>query len=98
MERSRPTVVAENVLFAKSRCCYVRVGFEVLAATSVTGMLCHSLVEIDRRFRGAYCLHYRNDRHADGGSKHHRNAGRFVPDYGATFRKTAVLISVCCPA
>jgi hypothetical protein len=31
-----------------------------------------SLVEADRRFRGAYCLHHQVDyRPDDGGSKHH---------------------------
>jgi hypothetical protein len=28
------------------------------------------LVEIDRRFRGAYCLHHQGDSPDDGGSKH----------------------------
>jgi hypothetical protein len=33
------------------------------------------LVEIDRRFRGAYCLHHRPD---DGSSNHLSNVGQLV--------------------
>jgi hypothetical protein len=39
-----------------------------------------SLVEMDQRFRGAYCPYYHGD---DGGSKHLWNVGQFLPDYTA---------------
>jgi hypothetical protein len=29
-----------------------------------------SLFKVDRRFRGAYCLHYEDDTQGDGGSTH----------------------------
>jgi hypothetical protein len=38
------------------------------------------LVEVHRRFRGAYCLHYQGE---DGGIKHLWNVGQLVPDYTA---------------
>jgi hypothetical protein len=31
-----------------------------------------SLVEVDRRFRGSYCLHHKGDRLDDGGSTSRR--------------------------
>jgi hypothetical protein len=37
-----------------------------------------SLIEIYRRFRGAYFLHHRPD---DGGSKELWNVGKLLPDY-----------------
>jgi hypothetical protein len=39
-----------------------------------------SLVEIDRRFRGAYCLHHQDDRHYEGGSVKRSNTGCKVPE------------------
>jgi hypothetical protein len=43
-----------------------------------------SLVEIDGRFRGAYCLHHQDDDGPDdGGNKHCLNVGQFLPDYTA---------------
>jgi hypothetical protein len=46
-----------------------------------------SLVEIGRRFRGAYCLHHQGDvsthRPEDGGSKHLWNVGQFLRDHTA---------------
>jgi hypothetical protein len=36
-----------------------------------------SLVAIDLRFRGAYCLHHQGDLHDDGGSRHRQ----FLPNY-----------------
>jgi hypothetical protein len=38
-----------------------------------------SLVDIDWRFRGVYCLHHRY-RPGDGGSKHLWNVGQFLRD------------------
>jgi hypothetical protein len=39
------------------------------------------LVEVYRRFRGAYCFHHRgNHRPDDGGCKNLRNVGKFIPD------------------
>jgi hypothetical protein len=46
-----------------------------------------SLVETDRRFRGAHCLHHHGDewvlRPNGGGSKHLWNISQFLPDYMA---------------
>jgi hypothetical protein len=38
-----------------------------------------SLLQVWRRFRGAYCLHHH--RPDDEGSKHLSNVGQFLPDY-----------------
>jgi hypothetical protein len=65
------------------------VRMQVLTATSMKmTVLSHvvpfSLVETDRRFRGAYCLHRQGDDHPNyEGSKHLWNVGEFVPDYMA---------------
>jgi hypothetical protein len=37
-----------------------------------------SLVEIDRRFRGVYCLHHQGD--DNGNTKLFRNVGKLLPD------------------
>jgi hypothetical protein len=42
-----------------------------------SGLLRRSLVDIDRRFRDAYCLHYQGS--GDGGSEHLWNVGQYVP-------------------
>jgi hypothetical protein len=59
--------------------------FQVLTATgmkmTVLGDIAPcSLVEIEWRFRGAYCLHHQGN---DGGSKHLSNVGKLLPDYTA---------------
>jgi hypothetical protein len=42
------------------------------------------LIEVDRRFTGAYCLNYQDDnRPDDGGSKQLRNVGESLQDYKA---------------
>jgi hypothetical protein len=46
-----------------------------------------SLVEIDRRFRGAYCLHQGPNY---GGRKHLWNVGQFLPDNSASFQETVI--------
>jgi hypothetical protein len=48
-----------------------------------------SLLEIDRRFRGACCLHDRCD---DGGSKHLWNIGQFLRDCTATSQKAVIFV------
>jgi hypothetical protein len=65
---------------------YVR--FHVLTAVSTKivafwDIAPWSLVEIDRRFRGEYCLHHRGDRPDDGGSTHLWNVGLLQRDYTA---------------
>jgi hypothetical protein len=39
------------------------------------------LVEVDRRFRGAYCHHHQVHRPDDGGTMHLRNVGLLQHDY-----------------
>jgi hypothetical protein len=56
----------------------VKLRFHVLTATSMEMAVLYdvvpcNLVEIDRRFRGTYCLHHHDDeahRSYDGGSKY----------------------------
>jgi hypothetical protein len=38
--------------------------------TALLDMAPYSLVEVDRYFRGAYCLHYQGDHLDDGDSMH----------------------------
>jgi hypothetical protein len=45
-----------------------------------------SLIEIDRRFRGAYCLHRQGD--DDGRNKHFWNIGQFLPHFTAQHPRT----------
>jgi hypothetical protein len=40
-----------------------------------------SLVDTDRRFRRAYCLHHQGDDPDDGGNKLLCNVGQYLPDY-----------------
>jgi hypothetical protein len=63
------------------------VRFQVLTATSVMMTVFKdvapcSLVEIDRRFRGAYCLSLQDD--DDGDSKHLLNVGQFIMEAVST--------------
>jgi hypothetical protein len=63
--------------------CTTVVIFKVLVAMSMKMNVFWDVaqcnpVETDRRFRGAYCLHHQGD---NGGSKHLRNIGQFVPNY-----------------
>jgi hypothetical protein len=44
-------------------------------------------VEVDRRFRGAYCLHYQGDGTDDGGSMHLWNIGPVQYDYTTLQRR-----------
>jgi hypothetical protein len=65
----------------------MQVRYEVLTAASMKTVifdvaLC-SLVQIYRRFRGTYCLHYH--RLDDGGSNHFRNVS-FLRDYIVQYR------------
>jgi hypothetical protein len=55
-----------NILFCRCRPMLVCLRFQVLTAASVKVAIFwdiapSSLVEIDRRFRGAYCLHRQGD-------------------------------------
>jgi putative component of toxin-antitoxin plasmid stabilization module len=51
-------------------------------------------VEIDRRFRGAYCLHQGDKCPHDGGNMNLRNAGQSVRDYTAQ-QPTRLVIYYC---
>jgi hypothetical protein len=64
----------------------ILVRFQVLTAASMKIIVfwdvapC-SLIEVYQRFRGTYCIHHHSP--DDGGSKHLRNVGKFLPDYTA---------------
>jgi hypothetical protein len=47
-----------------------------------------SLVEIERRFRGAYCLLHQAHHPDNGGSKHLLNVGQFPRDYTVQHSRT----------
>jgi hypothetical protein len=50
-----------------------------MKVTAFWDMALCSLVEVDRRFRGAYCLHRQGDHRPDyGGSKHLLNVGQLL--------------------
>jgi hypothetical protein len=52
-----------------------------------------SLVEVDRRFRNVYCLHYQCDHLHDGGSKYCVNVGKLLRDYTAQYPKKTVILA-----
>jgi hypothetical protein len=51
-----------------------------------------SVVEIERRFRGAYCLHIHG---VEGGSKYLRNVGQFLQDYMAQHPRRCSVCDCC---
>jgi hypothetical protein len=64
--------------------------FQVLTAasmkmTALRDITPSSLIEVNRRFRGAYCLHHHR---LDGGSTHLLNAGLNQRDYTALYHKS----------
>jgi hypothetical protein len=63
------------------------VGFQILTAANMETSFCDialcGLVEADRSFRGAYCLHHQDTN--DGGSKHLWNVGLLLRDYIAQY-------------
>jgi hypothetical protein len=51
-----------------------------------------SLVEIDRRFRGAYCLHHQDDYDDDGGSRYLWNVSISTRLHGTTSQKILIFM------
>jgi len=49
-----------------------------------------SVIEVDRHFRRAYCLHHHNHRPDDGGSTHLRNFGLHKKHHGALSQKADI--------
>jgi hypothetical protein len=53
-----------------------------------------SLVEVDLRFRDAYCIHHQDDDHLDdGGSTHPLIVGVLQQDYTALYRRRLVIFA-----
>jgi hypothetical protein len=80
--------VRKLVYCVKEKKRNVPVSFQILMTVSMkmrviwdTSIAPCRVVEVNRRFRGAYCLHYQGDRRDSGGCKHVWNASKLSRDY-----------------
>jgi hypothetical protein len=59
-----------------------------MKVTAFMGTAQCSLVEVHRRFIGAYCLHNQHCYHPDGESKHLRNVDELIRDYSDQYPRS----------